>query len=104
MGTLEEKITKINTMEHNGKVMKTQGGNFSYIQNDTKFEGRPLLVDEIVLDSVINGDHDALSKLPKRVTMKSYFSHIRKNNVNSSSAPPACTGTSSSTPLHLSGI
>ena len=83
-GTFEEKITQMQTMMYEGKKLAAVEGNFNYILNDTKFEGRPLLVDEVILESIINGDRDALSKIPQQVTMKSYFSQSsRRRDRNS---------------------
>ena len=69
-GSLEEQIMKLEGMQYKGKPLTVIQGNFIYVMKDTKFEGRPLMVDDVILNSIINGDHNALSKLPRLVTME----------------------------------
>ena len=85
-GTFEEKIAQMETMMYEGKNLTAVEGNFNYISNDSKFEGRPFLVDEDILDGIINGDRDTLSKIPKQVTIMSYFSHPREHRSKNSSS------------------
>lgn len=69
----------MNAMTYEGKKLNVVKGNFNYILNNTKFEGRRFLVDEEVLESIVSGD--ALPKMSKQITIKSYFCQTRKRKV-----------------------
>lgn len=98
-GTFEEKIAELETIFFQGKSLSLLKGNFTYIDSDSKFEGRPLLVDESILEGILNGDRDILSKVPKLPSIKSYFSQSQtrkrkgESQVSSSKMPP-CTSSS----------
>ena len=73
--TFEERLANLNGSSLNGKPLTIVEGSYLYIDSDTVFKGKSLLVKDEILNAILEGDTDALSKLPKITTrtMKSFF-------------------------------
>ena len=80
---LQSRIKDLNSSNFDGVPLSMPKGKYNFIEAETEFNGRAFLVKPDILDMILKGDKDALSKLPKPKTMKSYFSSSSKHSSSS---------------------